>query len=224
MPKIGTYKITNIITGGFYIGSSRQSINKRWSAHKSALRRNVHDNYNLQAAYNLYGKDAFIFEILAEYSVELILLEEQKLLDLYWGTVGCYNILPSVDAGNIKMVQTPESNAKRSAALKGRKLDNEHKQNIGIANRGKKRTDADKEKMRIQRVGRKLSAEHRKHIGEAAQGEKSVNAKLTNEQVLEIRKLYNPKTFSSRTLATMFDVKDKKTIMNIIHRKTWNTI
>ena len=39
----GVYKITNIITGDFYIGSSKD-IKHRWTAHKAPSRWNEHPN------------------------------------------------------------------------------------------------------------------------------------------------------------------------------------
>ena len=60
---IGVYKITNIINNKFYIGSSK-NIEKRLKNHFNNLKNNTHCNKHLQNAYNKYGKDAFISEIL----------------------------------------------------------------------------------------------------------------------------------------------------------------
>lgn len=49
------------------------------------------------------------------------------------------------------------------------------------------------------------------------------SAKLTNDQVLQIRKLHNPSVFSTRKLARMFNV-NQRLIFNIIHRTVWKHI
>lgn len=45
-------------------------------------------------------------------------------------------------------------------------------------------------------------------------------AKLTDETVLEIRRIHNPKTYPSRKLARMFGV-SQGTIMHVLKRVTW---
>ena len=61
----GVYKITNKITGDFYIGSS-QNIKHRWANHKSPSRWKQHPNSKLYKDMASYGLDNFIFEILEE--------------------------------------------------------------------------------------------------------------------------------------------------------------
>lgn len=61
--KIGVYQIRNIINDRVYVGSS-MDISARWREHKYDLRMNNHRNQHLQNAYNKYGKDAFIYEVL----------------------------------------------------------------------------------------------------------------------------------------------------------------
>ena len=61
----GVYKITNIITGEFYIGSSK-NIKHRWANHKSPSRWKQHPNSKLYKDMASYGLDNFIFEILEE--------------------------------------------------------------------------------------------------------------------------------------------------------------
>ena len=52
-------------------------------------------------------------------------------------------------------------------------------------------------------------------------GEKHINAKLTENQVLEIRKLYPTGNYTQRQLARLFNV-NQQTIYQIINRKIWN--
>lgn len=59
----GIYKITCIVTQKSYIGQST-SIKRRWATHKRELKNNAHYNQKLQRAYNKYGANNFIYEIL----------------------------------------------------------------------------------------------------------------------------------------------------------------
>lgn len=77
---IGIYKITNSINGNSYYGSSK-NITKRWLRHKNELNKNKHINVLLQRAWNKYGEENFIFEIVEECDEPLLLKIEQKYLD-----------------------------------------------------------------------------------------------------------------------------------------------
>ncbi len=80
---IGIYKITTKHNNKFYIGSSN-NIEKRFLAHLSKLKRNVHDSPYFQAVYNKYGIENLSFEIIHELEDENIQFEiEQYYLDLY---------------------------------------------------------------------------------------------------------------------------------------------
>jgi group I intron endonuclease len=60
----GVYQIRNIINNKRYIGSSARGIYNRWKLHKSTLNRKIHHSILLQRAWDKYGKENFIFEIL----------------------------------------------------------------------------------------------------------------------------------------------------------------
>jgi predicted GIY-YIG superfamily endonuclease len=78
--KSGIYKISNLVNGKFYIGSSKQ-IRKRWKSHRNSLRKNRHCNLHLQSAVNQYGLDKFLCEVVEEVSInKLSKLEACKLL------------------------------------------------------------------------------------------------------------------------------------------------
>lgn len=78
----GVYKITNLINGKFYIGSTTGSIKKRKREHLSLLRRNKHHSRYLQFAYNKYGEQVFDFQMLEVCPKEDCLEKEQYYLDL----------------------------------------------------------------------------------------------------------------------------------------------
>lgn len=66
MDKIsGIYKISNKITGDFYIGSSK-NIKSRWNDHKSPSRWSRQPGMKLYQDFQKYGLDNFTFEIIEE--------------------------------------------------------------------------------------------------------------------------------------------------------------
>ena len=76
----GVYKITNLVNGKFYIGSSN-NIEFRWKQHKDKLNEDKHGNTYLQNAWNQYGEENFKFEIIEECSPELQFEREQFYLN-----------------------------------------------------------------------------------------------------------------------------------------------
>jgi group I intron endonuclease len=83
----GIYKISNIINGKFYIGSSND-IKDRWREHICQLNQNKHHNKHLQRAWNKYGAENFEFNIIEYVENEDDLLKiEQRWLD----ETKCYN-------------------------------------------------------------------------------------------------------------------------------------
>jgi group I intron endonuclease len=78
---MGIYKISNNINKKFYIGSA-VNIKRRIDFHLSRLNNNSHYNIHLQRAWNKYGKENFVFEILEIVNDKLNLLKrEQFYLD-----------------------------------------------------------------------------------------------------------------------------------------------
>lgn len=79
--KTGIYKIINIITNDFYIGSASLSIKTRWKCHICELKKNKHRNIHLQRAWNKYGEESFIFEIIEYCEPEKCIKREQHYMD-----------------------------------------------------------------------------------------------------------------------------------------------
>jgi group I intron endonuclease len=119
MNESGVYLIRNNLNNKLYIGSATGSMKRRWGQHISELRRGVHSNRHLQAAWNKYGEEAFTFEVIICCAPELCVEYEQMALehfDVCNETVG-YNICRI--AGNTKGLKfTPESIAKLSESAK----------------------------------------------------------------------------------------------------------
>ena len=75
------YKITNTITGDFYIGSSKD-VKKRWSYHKKPSTWKRYSNNQLYKDMQEYGKDKFAFEVIAEVEADSLKEAEQQFIEL----------------------------------------------------------------------------------------------------------------------------------------------
>lgn len=110
MNDISVYKITNKVTGLFYIGYS-QSTNKRFRNHINMLKRNEHHCVHLQRSWNTHGQDAFEFSKLVVFDcIEEAIAEEQRQFDLHFKTGVLYNSVGSNDpAVAVRMAHTKEA-------------------------------------------------------------------------------------------------------------------
>lgn len=108
MKDIAVYRIRNTISGDFYIGSSID-IQERFRRHKRDLRNSKHHSIILQRAYNKYGEEAFIYEVLEKCTREEIIDRENFYLEALRPV---YNICPTAQS------------------LLGRKLSEEHKEKL----------------------------------------------------------------------------------------------
>jgi len=90
----GIYKITNKINNKYYIGSSVDIIGKqgRFNNHIWKLIGNRHDNEHLQNAWNKYGIDVFVFEIIEIIDISKLISREQYYLDCITDKNLVYNI------------------------------------------------------------------------------------------------------------------------------------
>ena len=77
---IGVYKITNTITGDFYIGSSK-NIKNRWAHHKIPSTWKKCPNNPMYLNMQKYGLDKFVFEILEEVETEHLKETEQQFIE-----------------------------------------------------------------------------------------------------------------------------------------------
>ena len=76
----GVYKITNTITGDFYIGSSKD-VNRRWAEHKFPSRWKRFPNNPLYKDMRKYGLEKFVFEILEEVEPNFLKEKEQEFIE-----------------------------------------------------------------------------------------------------------------------------------------------
>ena len=84
------YRITNTITGDFYIGSSK-NIKSRWACHKCQSTWKKCPNNPMYLDMHQYGVDKFSFQILEEVESEQLKEKEQKFIEKLKPTYNNYN-------------------------------------------------------------------------------------------------------------------------------------
>lgn len=194
MINCGIYVIVNLVNNKKYIGSTINFKN-RWDKHKKDLKNNKHHSIHLQRAWNKYGEENFLFEVL-EYvqDVNDLIQIEQYYLDWMetWKEENGYNIC-STAGSTLGIKLSVEIRKQRSERVKGAKN----------PMYGKHFSDESKEKMAI-----------------TQRGEKSAVAKLTWDIVNKIRQEYLVGDVSYRVLARKYNVCDG-TIQAVIENRTW---
>lgn len=97
------YFIKNDLTGATYVGKTR-NIEARISRHKSNLSRQIHINKKLQANWDKYGKDSFVFEWIEYPSIseELLNTEEIALISDYQEKGLSLNLAEGGTGGNTR--------------------------------------------------------------------------------------------------------------------------
>jgi group I intron endonuclease len=157
----GIYKITSCIDNKSYIGSAKL-IRNRINRHQNNLINNCHHSLHLQNAFNLYGIDNFIVEIL-EYceSSNVILIErEQYFLDLYKPWVSEYGYNTCEIAGSPEHRKlSKEHKEKIGKSLLNHLVSDDTKKKIGDGNRNKKMSSESIELNRKWHTGIKQSEE-----------------------------------------------------------------
>lgn len=170
--KSGIYRIVNLFNGKFYIGSAID-IERRKKEHFNQLNKNKHYNIHLQCAYNKYGEQNFIFEVLEKCQPNTCVEREQYYIDLYDATNinKGYNIAPN--AGSMLGFKFSEESLKRMSESHIGIKDSEETKRKKIAKlTGRPVSDETREKMRKINVGKKMSKESCLKISEAGKGRK----------------------------------------------------
>ena len=91
MKKISAvYKVTNAITGDFYIGSSKD-VKHRWTEHKCKSSWKKFPNNPMYLDMQKYGVDKFEFEIIAEVEEDSLKETEQQFIEMLNPTYNNYN-------------------------------------------------------------------------------------------------------------------------------------
>jgi group I intron endonuclease len=158
----GIYKITCTANGKIYIGNATNLLQRKYS-HWSSFKRNKHDNPIMQHAWNKYGEQSFVFEV-----IELVLMREMLTArEQYWfkrlepfGDKG-FNINHKAETPPSQRGKkyTPEHRKRISQSHLGKKHTPEHIENGRQAHIGLKRSPEATEKQRQKLLGRKQSPE-----------------------------------------------------------------
>lgn len=165
----GIYIIKNLRNGKFYLGQA-QDIRKRWNAHRSNLRRNIHSNCHLQRAWNIDGEKQFKFLVLEYCPTEKLDEREQLHLNAYINDDNCYNIAKDATAPNRGKPGTMLG--KQHTDTTKRKI-SEAKRGTPAHNLGKKHTIEAIQKMR--EAHRNMSDETRHKMSNAKRGKPAHN-------------------------------------------------
>lgn len=152
------YVIKNKINSKIYVGQTWQLPHKRFNAHLCPTNKSCPKLFN---ALNKYGRSVFYLEMLAFCEEQIIADKLEAFFIIKFNSLKCgYNSKEGGRGGK----HSEATKKKLSNALRGRKLTNEHKIKIGIANAGKIRSDFTKRKLSKINTGKKLSTAHKKNI------------------------------------------------------------
>lgn len=167
---IGIYCIQNKINNKMYIGQSIH-IHRRWSEHKYELNNNIHENDYLQKAWNKYGSDNFIFNI-----IELCDIDELDDKECYY--ISSYNTFDRnygynlISGGGVNRSISEETREKLRQANKRRKFfpDMSGENNPMF---GRHLSEETREKIRQSRLGQTLSQQTRFKLSQSRTGDKN---------------------------------------------------
>ena len=148
MAKSGVYEILNTTNGKRYVGSATKLL-KRKRRHWADLRGNCHHSRHLQRAWNKYGEDAFIFEVIEHWEPEFLVSFEQWWINMLQPE---YNMCP-VAGSCLGVTHTEEAKAKRSAAMMGHKHTRASRTKMSVAVKGRKFTDEHKANLSAAHTG-----------------------------------------------------------------------
>lgn len=170
-----------------YYGGRTKNFRVRWNQHLKGLHRGDHCNPHMQAVFDQHGR--FEPRVLESLEEEQAAAAEQAWLDEHFGKPGCVNLSNQAD----RPCMTSEVRKQISEALRGRKLPDEHKENIRRGKVGVAQTNAHRlansksheglthsaptrEKMSSSRKGKSIHPETRAKISRAHQGKKMSEA------------------------------------------------
>lgn len=207
------YRIENVATGGFYVGSAVNHRRRKWE-HWASLKKGTHHCAALQKAWNEFGEDAFEFVVMEEIPDDDLLHVEDTYLLSNATVPDCYNTALSTLTS---VASQPDVRAKISATLKeiyaanpgqhprvGKKHTDESKGKISAKvqralaeGRGGKFIPSEETRLRMSQAlrgnqnakGHIRTEEHRRKLSEANRGNTNFKGKRHTEETKEkIRK------------------------------------
>lgn len=188
----GIYQIKQISTGKMYIGQTSQSFKRRYWMHQYHLRHNVHDNRYLQAAWNKYGEDDFVFGVIevCKRDKSFILEREVYYIGLYDTFKSGFN-LTSGGEGAPGVIPTPEARRKIGEVnrlnMLGKKHTEETKAKMRASSRHLSPSDSTREAVRQYMMHRVVSDETKDKLRRCNAGSKSSFAVIDEQCAAQIK-------------------------------------
>jgi group I intron endonuclease len=192
------YSIINLKNNKRYIGYT-VDFKHRKLRHLKDLRRNIHGNEHLQKAYNKYGGDIFVFEVLEECKKAELVSKEHKwciTFNTHNFKFG-YNIYPTGEGKRKKIPKKMRKKISESLKNSNYRHPPELIQQIAEKHRGFKHTAKSIKKMSQSMMGHDVSEETRKKISESV---KKTNYKHTPEQLLKMSEASRGRQRSPETI------------------------
>jgi len=193
----GVYRIRNIQTNDVYIGSSKDLEGRR-KEHFCNLGKGAHCNWKLQAAWNLFGPDAFLFEVLVHCSESELFFHEQAALDSRLDTG--YNISIWAGAPMRGRKASEATRALQSSQRKGVPKSSAHRLAIGVAHLGMRRSSQARRNMSVSQLGHANTENQLKAL---EKGRVTSEMKMSNPEYFQqrIAPLHTPKAKQKKTEA-----------------------
>lgn len=151
----GIYQIRNLNNNHIYVGQS-YDIPHRFAQHKYMLRKKCHFSKHLQFAWNKYGENSFVFEVLDVCNTYELDEREQNIIDKYKPE---YNSKILVAKSNLGFHLSEESKLKISKSKTNPNI--ETRRNLSESHKGKKQSQETIRKRFKNRTGIKYSDEYK---------------------------------------------------------------
>lgn len=159
----GIYQIRNLINNKRYIGQTANFQKRKQIHFKDLKSKSKHTNPHLQKAYNKYGEENFVFEILEyinltnenEFNKNKLSERENDWVKYYSPNVYNIRIVSQSNLGIKFGPRSEQSKINMSNAQKGHPVSEQAKINMSNAQKGKKRSKEAVEKIRQKLLGRK---------------------------------------------------------------------
>ena len=214
----GVYRITNLQNSKVYVGST-SLLKRRKADHWQLLRRGAHFNMHLQAAWNKYGEDSFVFSVLVTCGEADLLRLEQQFIDLYLSAdqERGYNIAPvagtcrgysHTDEAKRRIASAMRGKPKSAAAIArmvasqtGRAVSDEQKRQISATLTGRASTPEAIAKRAAKNTGKKRTAAQRAGMSLAAR--RRMEDPHNAEMMLQLARSHAGKTRSDESRARM---------------------
>lgn len=241
---VGIYAIINKYNGKYYIGMSSK-LNKRETFHFWSLKNNRHVNRHLQRAFNLYGEESFVFEVLEYCKVKELKEKEVHYINFFDAMNNGYNLTLGgegtlgyqftdeqklkIGKSNTGKKRTEEQKVLMSEVSKKNWLKKGYKENHikrmtgNKINVGRVLSQKRKDEISRQHTGRITKEETKELLRERFKGEGSMSVKLTERDVIDIRiRVLNGEM--QTIVAKDYPMITKQTVNDIHRGRRWKHI